>query len=151
MIKEYVDCRQALKEVYVILRNTNLNDVSKIPVSFLEFIEENKDDEYEPTINFYKPLAEQNLKPETINILSLIYMKYWCDTQVKKDEYKKILMDKDNLQEQHNTEKIEKEIKENNLGLDKDDNKPMDKNVSLVVAKKGNIFKRLLNWIKRHI
>ena len=34
MIEDYKDCRQALKEVYVILENTNLNDLSKIPQNF---------------------------------------------------------------------------------------------------------------------
>ena len=67
MIKEIVDYSQALKEVYLILNNTNLDDVSQIPTDFIRFIEENKDNDYEPNIDFSKPLTEQKLKEEKEN------------------------------------------------------------------------------------
>lgn len=146
-MEEYRDYKQALKEVDVILNNTNLNDVSKISVSFLQFIENNEDFEYEPIINFREPLSKQNLKTETIEILSLIYLKYWCDNEIKKKEYEDLL--------EKNEKEYEEKINISNIFGEKQKiinpktNINESENMSMIqFKKKNNIFMRIINWFK---
>lgn len=78
----------ALAEVNVILKNTDLDLVSKIPDKIKKFIEENMNLQYEPNIDFTKPISQQKLMKETEAILSLIFRSYWA-TEQEKEELKK--------------------------------------------------------------
>ena len=142
MYDAYRSCKQALREVHVILDNTNLNDVSKIPLSFITFIEENEDTEYNPNITFDKPLSEQKLKMETLDILSMLYLNYWCETKEKKQEYQESL--------KKNEEKLKEQYK-NTLNFDKKDetDEIIEENQMLVEVKKETWFARFISWIKR--
>lgn len=147
MLEEYKDCRQALREVYVILNNTNLNDVSKIPIEVLQFVEDNQDTEYQPEIDFEKPIEEQNLKAETLNFLSYLYLKYWCDTKEKKEQYERILKE--------NEERYQKELRQKYHQDDmfsRRNNKVRPEHgieTDLPIAiEKNNIFKRIAKWFK---
>lgn len=64
--KEYA---KALKEVFVILKNTEEEVLKFIPQSFIELIEENMDKEY--AVNF-EELTEEKMKNETKAIIALI-------------------------------------------------------------------------------
>lgn len=156
MFNGYKDCKQALREVHVILNNTNLNDVSKIPVSFVEFIEENEDTEYQPTINFNLPLENQNLKPETISILSLLYLKYWCENEEQKDDFQELLKKneetyQEELKKQYNPEDLFKN-KENTKKINEVTNEEASASTNLPIeVKKPNIFQRIINWIKKFL
>ena len=69
----------------------------------MEFLEKNKSETFKSKIDHTKQLSESHLKDETKNILAMIYMKYWC-TDDEKKEYEKILNE--------NEKKYQKEIKE---------------------------------------
>ena len=78
MTKEYC---QALTEVSEILKYTKKKVVDKISHQFLEYIEKNKDKEYKITLEENKKLLEQNIKPETKEIIALIYIDYICNPE----------------------------------------------------------------------
>ena len=47
----------------------------------MEYIENNKDKEYKITLEENKNLLEQNIKPETKEIIALIYRDYICEPE----------------------------------------------------------------------
>lgn len=69
--------KNALKEVYDILQNTDEELVAKIPQKFLDFVKENMNREYISNIDYNIEIDNQKLLPETEAILSLIYKSYW--------------------------------------------------------------------------
>ncbi len=168
MMEDYKECKQALKEVGVILDNTSLEDVNKIPNQFLDFIEKNQDNSYNPQIDIKKPLNQQNLQPQTIDILSLIYLKYWCENEEKRESYKKLLNENgkkeqekainQNNQNSQNGQNNQSQNNQNNQNNQmKNENKSnqglnnnqyaQNRNVSIVVVKKPNLFQKMINWI----
>lgn len=80
--KEY---KIALAEVDEIIYFMEEEIVSKIPNSFKNFVKENKDKNYISNINPYMPLKEQDLKPETQAMISLIYTSYIADEKEKEN------------------------------------------------------------------
>ena len=167
MMEDYKECKQALKEVGVILDNTSLEDVNKIPNQFLDFIDKNQDNNYNPQIDIKKPLNQQNLQPQTIDILSLIYLKYWCENEEKRESYKKLLNENgqngqnnqgQNNQNSQNGQNNQGQNNQNNQNNQmKNENKSnqglnnnqyaQNRNVSIVVVKKPNLFQKVINWI----
>lgn len=69
--------KNALKEVYDILQNTDEELIQKIPQKFLNFVKENMNQEYISNIDYNAEIDKQKLLPETEAILSLIYKSYW--------------------------------------------------------------------------
>lgn len=146
-----IDYKIALAEVDEILYFTDESIVSKIPSSFKTFIKENKDKSYVSNINPYMPLEEQDLRPDTKAIISLIYRSYVADEQEKeefkqkaKEEYEEIEKQKnikynpDDIFKQNKTfEEIKGDIKKENS----------EEQMSLVIVKE-NFFKRIYDKIK---
>lgn len=90
-------------EVYEIILHMDKELVKKIPVQFINFIKQNKKDNYVTSIDYTKSINEQELQRGTRVILSIIYRDYLCD-----DEKKKELMQNDNIE----LKKIEDELRE---------------------------------------
>ena len=63
---------------------------NKVSANFIKFIKEEKDNNYKPNINPELPLEEQNILPETIDILALLKLNYWCNEEEKKELLKVI-------------------------------------------------------------
>ena len=59
-------------EVYDILQHLNTKLYKKIPQSFIEFIDENRNKEYKVNIDYTKSINSQKLQKNTRIILSLI-------------------------------------------------------------------------------
>lgn len=74
----------AISETLEILNHTEKEDVDKIPIKFLEFLQNNASKTYISTLDFSKPLKDMNLNTKTIGILSIIYKKYWCNDEERK-------------------------------------------------------------------
>ena len=78
MTTEY---KNALAEVDYILGITSKELLKKIPKPFLDFIKEQKTNNYQFTLNEELPLTKQPLKAETKAILSLIYRNFLCSRE----------------------------------------------------------------------
>lgn len=74
---------KALSEVDVILKNMPNELANKIPNNFKNMVNEEKDKNYNPKVNDL--VIKENLLPETIIILGLIYRDYLCSK--KKEMY----------------------------------------------------------------
>ena len=68
--------KKSLKEVWVILENTDNSITNKIPRETKEFIYNNMDKDYKFSIDINKSLKEQNLMKETKGMITAMYNKY---------------------------------------------------------------------------
>ena len=100
--------KKAFSEVDMILDLIDSEMKNKVSANFIKLIKEEKDNEYKPNINPEIPLEEQNILPETIDILALLKLNYWCNEEEKK-ELLEIL--------NRNEQKFQKEAKEKYLSL----------------------------------
>lgn len=78
--------RNALKEVYIILENTDQELLKKIPNQFLKFLQNNMNPYYQTNIRKDIEIDKQKILKETESILALIYRNYWA-TEKEKIEF----------------------------------------------------------------
>lgn len=142
-----LDTMMAYSEVYKILNLLEEEYKEKVPEKIRSFFEEERLKDYEPEIKTDIPLIEQNLKRETIVLLAVLNLNYWCDTPEEKQEI---------LDEFANNEKEKQELLEkynpNNLFNEKQNKankEPIQQNTELIVYKETNFVTRLLNKIKQ--
>lgn len=136
------EIKKAYSEIYEILQLLGSEFVDKIPNEFIEFIDKEKDNDYYPNIKKDIPLEEQNLLEDTINILAMLKLDYWCENEEEKEELKSILMEneciyQEDLREKYNLDNIfkRKEIENpNNLPIE---------------IEKVNLWKRILRYIQK--
>ena len=143
--------KNSFKEVYDILENTEEDLLSKIPNSFMNFIKNNMNVDYNTSINLNETIDKQHLLKETEAILSLIYRSYWAT-----DEEKNEFAEKDNLElikeeeqkkEQYQGKDIYKVFEERkNLNtITVDNNLMVIENESFI----KRIFRKFLNIFKK--
>lgn len=136
---------EASAEIDEILKYLPTEYVEKIPAKLREFFNKAKKEGYVSTIDPYKQLDEQELKPKTKTLLTVIYRNYWCNEE-ERAELDKILIENDKkyeeeLRERYNPDNIfkKKEIVEEKV-------ETIQENLPVVV--KENIFIRVWNFIK---
>ena len=134
---------QAFSEVYDIINHLDTKLYNRIPTSFIEMIKENKDNTYQPQIDYRISINKQKLLKDTRTILSLIYRDYICSVQKREElKYNDIM-------------ELKKEQEENAIELNHEDifkKQKQDVSINLnteIVEYKENIFKRIINFIKK--
>ena len=85
--QEKENINQAFSEVYDIINHFEKRIYNKIPTRFIEMIKANKDNSYQPQIDYSISINKQKLLKETRIILSLIYRDYICSNE-KREELK---------------------------------------------------------------
>lgn len=135
--------KNAFKEVYEILQNSEESLVKQVPQKFINFLLDNMNKDYTSNINTEISIDKQSILPETENILSLIFRSYWA-TDEEKLEF--LTKDKQELfQEEENKKKKFKNINEifkkkqniNNITITND----------LIVIPKKNFIQKLFKKI----
>lgn len=135
---------KALAELKVILENSEDTIIEKIPKKFIIFIEDNYDRNYSCNIKSDIPINDQNILDETKYLMALVYRSYLCD-ESEKQEYDKILRKNEENYQKKLHERYDTDIFNNRKQETK-----IKENTSLpIVIKKENIFKRVINIIKR--
>lgn len=116
--------KNAFKEVYVILQNTDTELVEKIPSNFIKFLQNNMNIDYQTNIDTNIDIDKQALLTETEDILALIYRSYWATDKEKQEFFEKdkkdLKMIEDNKKSEYKdiSEIFEKRKNINNLTLD---------------------------------
>ena len=135
--------KKAFSEVDMILDLIDSEMKNKVSANFIKFIKEEKDNNYKPNINPEIPVEEQNILPETIDILALLKLNYWCNEEEKK-ELLKVL--------NKNEQQFQKEAKEK---YDIDKLLKTNKTKEIInLPEKGeseNFIKKLIKFIKNII
>ena len=85
-----IELSESITEILDVLKHMEKKYIDKIPKNFKDFLYKNKSETYKPELDYSKTLNNMNLKEKTKDILAVIYMKYWCDSEQKLN-YMKVL------------------------------------------------------------
>lgn len=77
----------AYSEIWTILNLLEEPYSSRVPQQVKSFFEEERLKDYVPQIDMNKPLTEQNLQRETIVLLAILNVNYWCDSEEERQSY----------------------------------------------------------------
>ncbi len=143
--------RQAYTEIDTFINLLDEYNKNKIPQKLREYFKNNRDINYSKEINPNRPIKEQNLKEETLALIALLNLQYWCEDETEKQRLKKIYDNNENeyqikLREKYNPDNLFKN-KQKNIEFNQ------HSQTALVEYKEDSIFKKIkrfiLNLIKR--
>ena len=136
----------AYSEVYEILNLLEDEYKNRVPKKVIEFFERERDEKYNPIIEIDVPLDKQNLKRETMVLLAILNMNYWCDNADEKQE----------MLNSFNENEASKKIKEKELAEKYNPDNLFKKNeihevieeVAMVEYKEPNFIQKIIFKIK---
>lgn len=138
--------KDAYVEVLGILDLLDEEQKNRIPKKLKKFFENNKNQDYQVNIDSNIPLEEQNLLQETVDILAMLKLNYWCTNEKEKEGLLNLL----NENEKKYQEELRKKYNPNNLFKDKESKRVIYTNEELSIVKyKESIFTRIKDWLKR--
>ena len=79
-----ITTRQAYSEVDEFLGLLSEEQRNEVPKNLREFFKEEKDPTFFKNIDKYIPIKDQNLKEETLAIIALLNLQYWCKDEEEK-------------------------------------------------------------------
>ena len=85
-----VRTRQAYSEIDEFLGLLSDEQRNKIPQKLREFFREEKDENYIKGISPTEPIKNQKLKEETLGIIALLNLQYWCEDENEKQRLKEV-------------------------------------------------------------
>ena len=91
---------------------------NKIPTKLRNLFKENKDKDYNPVYNANIPIEEQNIKKETIAMIGLLHLNYWCETEEEKNALRNIFLEnqkkyEEKINKKYNLDDLFKNVSEN--------------------------------------
>ena len=143
-----IDNMLAYSEVLKILSLLEDEYVEKVPEKVKKFFEEERMKDYEPDIKVDIPLTEQNLKRETMVLLAILNLNYWCNSEEEKQSFLNELAEnekeKKELEEKYNPDNLFK-----NRAKNSNANDLYEENLQMIEYKKPNFIQRLLGKIAK--
>lgn len=140
---------KAYTEVDVILSYMEKVYIDKVPKKMRELFRNEKLQGYKPNINPKIPLDEQNLQNKTYDILAMLNLNYWCESEEEKQELISIYAENDRKKEAELREKYNPDnlFKKKELQEEKIEQKISEENKALIEYRENNLFKRIINKI----
>lgn len=135
-----INIRQAYSEVDEFLGLISNEHRNKIPKKLREFFREEKDTNYIKGINPNVPIKNQKLKEETLGIIALLNLQYWCEDENEKKRLKEVYA----KNEKRYQEYLQVQFNPNEIFKKKE---PTQESLSIVEYKES-IIKKLVNKIK---
>lgn len=143
-----LDDMMAYSEVYEILNLMEDEDKKRVPQEVRDFFEDQRMKEYKPKIRTDIPLTEQNLRRETVVLLTILVINYWCDSEEEKqsfiDELEKNEKIKMKLQEKYTPDNLFKNRKKTKEDVVMN----QIENVGMIQYKE-NLFTKLKKWFEK--
>lgn len=95
-----IKIRQAYSEINEFISLLSEEQKNKLPNKLKEFFIKEKDNTYQKKINPHIPIKDQNLLEETLAIIALLNLKYWCDDEKERNRLQTIyIQNEKNYQE----------------------------------------------------
>jgi len=141
-----INTRQAYSEIDEFLQLLSIEKRNKVPQKLRELFTQEKDNNYKKVIDPTIPIKEQNLREETLGIIALLNLEYWCKDETEKERLKKVYAQNEKqyqrmLQEKFNSANMFKK-KETIL-----ENEKEKKQCVQMIKYKETFFKRIINRI----
>ena len=137
-----VSTRQAYSELDTFIELLDECSKNKIPQKLRKFFKMEKDRTYIKNINPNIPIKEQNLKEETLALIAMLNLQYWCEDENEKEKLKNIyneneIRHQEELKEKYNPDNLFKnKIKTNVEGIEQEQ-------TDMVQYRKENIFSKI--------
>ena len=135
--------RQAYSEVHEFLELLSEEQRQKIPIAHRVLFDNERDKEYVKNIDISIPLKEQELKEETLAILALLYLQYWCEDEEEKEQLKAIYAKNEVVYQSMLSQKY----KSKDIFNKKEDHSIENNNEIQISDSEQTIFKRIINRI----
>lgn len=150
MLENKTDDNIMYAELSEILKMMEPEEVNKIPKKFLEVIEKEKSNTYIPNYDSKIELNSQSIKKETLAMLALLYINYWCEDENEKKEYLKLIEKNEQKYQQQIREKTDikyitrtQKIEKNNVP---EQELAVVKNKSFI----KNVIEKIKSFLKKH-
>ena len=137
--------KNAYAEVYTILQELNEEEYNKIPPEVIEKIEANRNEDYEYELDDELELKDQPMLPETKAILFNLFRDYLATPEQKA----KIIRMQNEARQKNELKKQQMYNIDVFANRQKEDTVQLNSEKTQIVKYKENIFKRILNKIKR--
>ena len=137
--------KNAYAEVYTILQELDKEEYSKIPPEVIETIEANRNEDYEYELDDELELKYQPMLPETKAILFNLFRDYLASPEQKA----KIIKMQNEARQKNELKKQQMYNNDVFANRQKEDTVQQNSEKKQIVKYKENIFKRILNKIKR--
>ena len=139
-----IKTKETYSEVYSILNMLGEDYITKLPSKLYNLIKEEKSAEYNPQYDGTIALEQQNIKKETLSMIALFHLNYWCNSEEEKQELNNLFNENEQkyqteLREKYNPDNIFKNRNNNveNIGKER-----------ALIEYKEPFFKRIINKIK---
>ena len=146
-----IKTRQAYSEIDEFIGLLTVAEQNEIPQKLRNFFKEQKDKNYVKNINPNIPIKEQNLLEETLALIAMLNLQYWCKDEKEKERLKNVYAD--------NERKYQEELKEkyNPDNLFKNKQRAVEEKIeetAMIEYKEISLFtkikKFILNILKRN-
>ena len=145
-----INTRNAYAEVDNFIECLDLYHKNKVPDDIREYFKKEKNKNYNKMIDINQPIKNQNLIDETLAIIAMLNLKYWCDDEEEKKRLMTIYSENEKKYQNELNEKydIERVFKERNSKkeLNFQDERVLD------IKREGLFFRlknRILNFFKK--
>ena len=145
-----INTRNAYAEVDNFIECLDSYNKNKVPDDIREYFKREKSKNYNKIIDVNQPIKDQNLKDETLAIIAMLNLKYWCDDEEEKKRLMTIYLENEKKYQNELNEKydIERVFKERNSKKElnfQDERVPDIKRESFFSELKN----RILNFFKK--
>lgn len=135
-----INVRQAYSEIDEFLELISNEQKNKIPKKLRNFFREEKDANYIKKINPQIPIKNQKLKEETLAIIALLNLQYWCENEEEKQRLKEMYAKNEKTYQEH----LQVQFNPNEIFKKKENITES----SSIIEYKESIIKKLINKIK---
>ena len=138
----------AISETLHYLKGIRQSDIDKIPNKFMNFLKNNKSENYICNFDYLKPLSELELMEESKGLIAMICLNYWCESDKQKNDFKKHLWENEIKYQ----EELLKKYNPDDLFKDKGAVEVADiqENTALIKHEEVKWYKKLFNTIKKY-
>ena len=141
-----LNTRKAYSEIDEFLSLLKEEQRNKIPQKLREFFNEEKDKQYTKGISVDKDIKSQNLMEETLAIIALLNLQYWCEDEAEKQRLKDVYAKNEKLwQDAFQIKFDSNEIFKKNVVV----TKQQEETNTQMVEYKESVINRLIKKIKK--
>lgn len=145
-----MNTRQAYSEIDEFLGLLTKEQINKIPLKLRDFFKEEKDKEYKKQIYSEIPIKDQNLKRETLAIIAMLNLQYWCEDEKEKERLRKIYAQNEKIyQETLQIEFNPDNIFKNRQDISRNFNNTDTGSTAIIEFKEKSFLKKILDKIKK--
>ncbi len=149
----------AYSEVLTILEKMDTRYQEKIPQKLIRFFEKHKRKDYNMEWHKNVPLRNQKINPETVTLLAMLDLYYWCETEEERSILRNKFVENERRYREAESQRynqlfeMKNDLGENLFGAGNRDVHSADKIEQTLAIKelesKENLWQKIINKIKK--